>query len=659
MQSAFGRAGRRRAPSSSTRSINDENYDLRGVNYIAPDQVMPPGETPFAINARRYADNEDESAVAIRTRKGSVTLSDPVGQTEDATEEGTISGDTPLTASDYYFIPFETTSAGALTKIELHLKKTPNTRGYVIIEIFSSSLDLPLTKIAQTSIAPNMIGTSYGDVSAHFMDAPTVTDETTYWIGVRLQELSVGTYYLAQVASGNVHTSEDEGATYQAQTYGVRYKTYISTAGFIRGFEKRYPEVADNTTLFGLGSKLYRLDDSETVPVETGTDLLDGTNAIRMFTIDERTFLIDQENEIRWFDDDTILWDNVPNQPSANGVPVLGMIFENRLLTVPKGDQTRIDFTALYDFESWPVTNFFYPNQPLSPDHITSMVEFREGATIFTKEMKYTLTGSDIKTFQPTPHKGTKGAISHEAVAVGKEAIYFIADDLNVYSWNGTNDTLISRKVSSELKKVLDPKKIRLHLFNNQLRIYYNRNPDNDVNCMLLLDIVDGQWWKDTGRDVMGSMEWTHNSNELVEFSSKAGWLFYGEKGYSDLGKPISFKYWTSYKSYGSGAAKDRIKRFRPIVRPSQSSYHLNVGKDIDFQNRPRMRKWLVDSGGAKWGSFNWGDGTTYGGSKVLDDTSPMSGRGKHTQYRFEHEVLENPVFLLGYIALVKSGRPR
>jgi hypothetical protein len=652
--------------------MTDETYDLKGLNLVSPDQVMPPGETPFAINNRRYADNDNETSVAMRTRRGSITLSTPVGEALNAQNVDTVTGDIEITPGKIVAVPFTATATGVLTKLALQLKKTQNTRGYLLVEVYSDVIGLPGTSVAQSSIKPNQLTGSYADAFATVMDAPDMVNGSQYWLVLKMQDLGVGSYYLAQTATGNLHTSVDDQKTWVATTYTGRFKTYISTGGFIKGFTKRYPEDTTPLTMFSMGTKLYTMPNSPAVPTELGTDLIAvGSDKTRFVNIDERTFIVDASGT------NALLEWNGTGTPAANpavlttlGNPINAIIVENRLLTIPANDRTRIEFSALYDFVTpFPSVNFFYIGRPKSEDWITAWQPFRDGTTVFTKETKYTLTGSEISTFIPTPHEGTKGAISQEATAVGKAAIYFLADDRNVYAWNGTNDTLISRKVWPELKKILDLDKVRFEIYNNQLRIYYNRNPDSSVQYMLLYDIAEDQWYRDTGRAVMGAMEWNFDNNELVEFSSRGGWLFTGEQGYSDLGKAISFKYWTNYKTYGykrrngqtfgGASSKKRIKRFRPLVRPSDSSYYLNVGKDMDFQNRPQMRPWLVDSGGAKWGTFNWGDGTTFGGSQLIDNTSAMSGRGKHVQYRFEYEGIDTPVLLLGYIALIKIGRSR
>jgi hypothetical protein len=135
--------------------------------------------------------------------------------------------------------------------------------------------------------------------------------------------------------------------------------------------------------------------------------------------------------------------------------------------------------------------------------------------------------------------------------------------------------------------------------------------------------------------------------------------MFTGERNYSDAGKAIDYKYWTPYKKYGSGASKKRVKSFRPVVRVATANYTLSVGKDMDFDNSPDMRAFVVSGGGANWGAFVWGDGTKWGGRKLVQRKAGMSGRGNHIQYRFERSGVETPVELYGYISQLKEGKPK
>jgi hypothetical protein len=218
--------------------------------------------------------------------------------------------------------------------------------------------------------------------------------------------------------------------------------------------------------------------------------------------------------------------------------------------------------------------------------------------------------------------------------------------------------------VESELRGIDDVNAVRIHLYRNQLRVYYTKSGEGR---MLLLDIDmsnpnknDWRWFLDTGHAVCGSTDmYLDKDDPLIEFSSMVGRVYFGETGYNDLGKAIDWKFWTNYKTYGSGSSKKRIKRFRPIVRVEDADYTMSVGKDMDFANKPDMRAYVVSGGGAKFGAFKWADGTKWGKNRQVMNQSAMSGRGNFIQYRFERKGVNTPVELYGYISQYKVGAPK
>ena len=651
MRSAFSRSNGRRITATARPHV-DEAYDLSGLNQIAPDQVMPKGETPFTINSRRFAKNESETRVAIRTRRGSINYSTPVGEIVDSDTLSEATTSVQIDEEQQVAFSFEVSAEGSLTKMAINLKRGLSAGGYGIVTIHTDKNNLPGLVIATSSFKSSDVSTEGGSTEILFMDAPKLTVGATYWCTVKLQRLSTGHYELGAKTGNTTQSSSSDGATWVSSGVEVVRKLYLSEHGNIKGQTRRNPSDKRGRTMFALGSKIYAVPDNPTVPEVVYSSLHPDVQKVRFAHVDDLTFWCDSIGALQQWDGDEV--SVVPGAPV--GVSNL-IIFKNRLMVVPSDDPTAVRFTALYDWKKWPSVNFFYVPRPKSPDPITAWIEFQDNLVIFTHETKHILFGSDISTFTRKEAIGTKGAYSQEAVAVDRNKVYFMADDNMIYTYNGATDELISGKVEPELRTA-NPRSVTMHIYRNQLRVYYEVSATGERN-MLLYDIEQQQWFKDTGRNVLASLELTLNDNELIEFSSEAGWLFQGETGLSDLGKPIDFKYWTSYKIYGSGASKSRIKRFRPVVRPADSRYYLQVGRDIDFNDRPDMRDWLVDSGGAVWGSFAWGDGTKYGGKKLLDNPAAMSGRGKHIQYRFEHCGVDQPVELYGYISLVKIGRPR
>jgi len=657
MQSNFNKAQRRRTQAGSVPRV-DEVYDLRGLNLITPDQVMPLGESPYNSNCRMYARQDGETRVAIRTRKGSTRLSTPVGETLNVQNVAASTGEATFTALTWLVEPFTPSSSGALTKLEYEIKTSVAGGGSVIVEIYADSAGVPGTLLAQGSISSGLISASFQYLPAYFIDAPTLTNGTQYWHRVRVETGGASTYALNRTAATGGQSTATPGGVYTALGYTWRYKSYLSTVGEILGFTRRYPSDLANRTLFAMGTNVYSVTDLG-VPTSINADVGAVAKKVRFVQVDDKTMWVDGIKPARQWDGTT-----VSDIANVAGTPTHIIIFQNRAFFVPANDPTRINFSELYNFTSYRSVDFFYVPNPKSPDWIAGWRVFQDNLVIFTRETKHTLYGSDLSSFTRKEAIGTKGAVSDEAIAVDRNYIYFMADDKHIYRYNGIEDEILSEKVEPALQSIQDTSKVRLHLYRNQLRVYYPSGLDLQSENMLLLELSKKdsnkhlQWFQDSGRPVTGSLEWTQDNNQMIEFSSKCGALYLGENSESDLGKIISFRYWTAYKPYGSGSAKDRIKRFRPYVRPTDSAYVLMVGKDVDFADNPQLAQFPVNPGGATWGQFYWNDGTVWGdGDRLVDTKVPMSGRGKHTQFRFECDYLAAPVDLYGYMAQIKSGR--
>lgn len=638
----------------------DETYDLRGLNLTDPDQVMKKGQSPYNLNSRMYARDDDEEQVAIRTRKGSTRLTVAIGQTLDTQNVGASTGDVEFSTTRILAQPFVATASGPLTKLSLEIKKIAAATGPVIVELWSDNAGTLGSRVADSSIPANTITTSFQYLDAYFMDAPSVVATTRYWEVVYIQDNGTGSYYLNGTANSTPATvySEDEMVSFTDLGSAFRFKSYVSTAGGIKGYARRYPSDASNRTIIAHGDTLQAVDDSGNY-TSINASLSSLSTYMRMVQNDDELIYTNGIDPIRWWNGTT---DRVIN--GVTGTPTNAIIYKERLFLLT--ERTLVRFSEKNDFETYSSVNFFYVPSPLSSDPVTGWMKFQDGIHIFTHETKHVIRGYDISTFQRDEMSGTRGAVSQESMAKDKNYIYFLSDDKQIYRWNGITDQLISRSVQRELQTIQDPSKVRFHLYRNQLRVYYPKSPSSFNNQMLLLDMdmtskesPEGEWFMDTGRYVVGSLELNQDENQLVEFSSRVGQLFNGETGTSDMGKAIDWKYWTNYKAYTSGAAKDRIKRFRPILRGQDSDYTMQVGKDIDFQNNPSMKDHRVSSSGARWGAFVWGDGSRWGSTRNVDSAVAMNGRGKYTQYRFERRGVDTPVELYGYISQLKSGRPK
>jgi hypothetical protein len=651
MRSSFGKTQRKIMATSEPKI--DETYDLRGLNFIAPDQIMPKGESPWTINSRMYARDDNDTRVANRTRKGSDPLSTAVDETLDAQNVDTGTGDVEFTTTRIIAQPFSPTTDGALTRLDFEIKRAAGATGHVMIQVCEDNGGVPGQIIGETSILSSDITDTYQYVPSYLMDAPDLNNGSDYFALLFIQDNGSGSYYVRQTADAGALDldSVDGGVSWNSLGSSFRFKSYLSMAEGVKGYIRRYPSDGQKRTLFAADDSVYSAQDNGTVSVLDAT-LNPGSSYVRFAFVDDKNIWVNGINAPRWYDGSAV--SNIPNAPLAATHVI---IHQGRAFFVT--DKTLVRFSELYDFATYPSVNFFYVPDPKNSDPIVGWRSFQDNLVIWTHETKHIVFGNDISSFTRKEAIGTKGAVSDEAIAVDKNNAYFMADDGSVNAFNGISDKDISGKMEPEFSAIVDKSKVRFHLYRNQLRVYYAKAPSAYNNRMALYDIATDQWFLDTDKNIVGSLEWTQDNNELIEFSSVAAWMFKGEQGYSDAGKPIDWKYWTNYKIYGSGASKKRIKRFRPVIRTVDANYTMLVGKDMDFANRPDMREYIVSGGGAKWGAFVWGDGTKYGRNKMIDKQSAMSGRGRHIQYRFERRGVETPVELYGYIAQIKEGRPK
>jgi len=633
--------------------IDDETYDLRGLNLVAPDQIMPAGQSPFLRNCRMYARVITDSRVAILTRKGTRYLSAPVGQAQDQANTTSSTDSSTITTTSWVAQKFTAGATGVLTRVDVDIKTGSSPTGPLIVKAYSNNSGVPGTLLATSSIRNQDITSSFIFTAAYFMDCPAITSGTDYWIVLHQQDNGSGNYLVSNLTGTGLATSTTSGGTWSTASLSIRFKTYVSPSNGVKGFTRRTPSDSANRTVFAASGSLYSMEDNGTMTT-VSTALDSNSSYVRFDQADDKTFMVNGLDYPQYWDGGAGLTEILSAPEGASHLA----FHQGRLFFVH--DKVRVVFSDLYNFDSYPSVNFFYVPTPKSSDHIAALAVFQDNLVIFTHESKHTIYGSDIATFQRVESVGTKGAVSQEAVAVDRNAIYFMADDKQIYKFNGVSDTLVSEVIQPELSSIPSKSKVRLHLRDNMLRVYY-QSPGSAVNDKIAIyDITNNEWFIDDGKDVVGGLTWTQeDENPLIEFSHHTPWVFTGEAEVgSDLGKPIYFRYYENYKVYGSGASKKRVKRFRPFVRTADADFNLSVGVDFDYANSAVMSNFPVESSGAEWGSAVWGS-FVWGGLSFVDTKVGMSGRGKHLQYRYERLGVDTPVALFGRIAQVKVGRIR
>lgn len=649
----------------------DQEYSLRGLNMVTPDQLIDDsdktkGQSPYTVNSRIFLPQlTSDPRTAVQSRLGVQFYSIPVGEVLDtqltATTGATDQNISYLNRVAQQFVP---TTNGALTAVDLNLK-TLGSNDTIRVEIWLDSAGSFAALLASSSIPSSSLTTSYQYIKARFVQAPTLSTGSIYWIVVYANEPGiVSNYAISRNTTGtNVLQTSPDSQTYTLQATGsVNFKTYISTPGSVKGQTRWVNKNGLKQSIFAFGDGIYLINNESTgATTKIATGLSTNPSRVRFVPVYDKLYIVNGVDPLQ-------IWDGTIMTTVANigGLtnPSNVVIFHDRAWYYNSADPTRIYFSNLYpDLTTIPAVNFQYVPDTASPDPITGFVKFQNQLVIFTKESKYLLTGDSVSTLGLSQSPGgTKGAVSQEAISVDEKVVYFVSVDGGPYYYDGAQDHPIGDNIQPEFAQFTSLADVDAEVSNKYWRIYYKSRGDLMHRRVLIYDLRYQEWLMDTETYTRLGISQALETNQLIEASSVVGALYFGDSGFSQLGAPIGFKYWTNYKKYTSGIAKDRVKTFRAVFDSPDRTITVKIGKDSDFNNAPSTKTVTLAATGILYDSGAlYGDPTSlYGkGTRVSQPSVSLSGRAFNSQYRFEKDVLNTPVRLYGFEAVISSGRPR
>lgn len=649
----------------------DVMYNLRGLNMVVPDQILDDssrtaGQSPYAINSRMYA-QDIEPRTAIQSRKGASFYTVPIGEALDV-QNTTTTGQSNQEVSHLKREAqrFTPSVSKRLTKIDLLLKNN-DSNDVIMVAVYTDASGNLGTQIALSSIQRQNVQDTYTYTTVRFPQAPLVSSSSNYWIVVYGQDESVAnTYHLSRTTTGsNLMVSIDGGVTYTATTGSINYKIYQSDDAPVL-WQYRYVK-SDGTkqTLFAVGGAspaIYRVTNESTgATTSVVTGLSTSATRYRQAVVAGVLYIVNGYDPVIKWDGTTVT--RLTHDSTIFPVPDNIILHRNRVFYYARNNPRSYFSELAPDYDTVNPENFFYVPDPTTPDPITGWIVFQDQLIIFKKESKWQLVGNDLASFVLNQAPGGfKGAVSQEAITGGESRIYFWNGDDGPNYYDGARDVAIGDNIQPEIKQITDPELIDTTLTDREWRIYYKRTGDDHHQRMFLFDIRYREWFLDTDTFTRLPVVRTLEANELVEASSVVGALYLGEVDYAQLGAPIDWKYWTNYKKYASGIAKDRVRTFRAIFEAPDKTNTVQVGKDADFDNDATMKNVLLQTSGIVYdGGETYNSPTAiYGlGTRVADPRVALSGRAKNTQYRFQKYGAYTPVRLYGYEAIIKSGRPR
>lgn len=650
-------------PTSSKGLFENNLFQFKGLNLVDPDELSDNFESPYAVNFRVFAPKDATKRVAISKRNGYAKYSIPVGETVDTVQTSvTGAADKTITTSTWLAMPFTVSSASRLSKVETKVKNNNSGTGPLIVSIYTNVSSAPGVLLATSSIPASTLTSSYVYDEARFINAPLLSTSTTYWIVAYIQSDGTNDYkWSGTTTVSTALSSSNAGGTWSATAYGLNFKTYLSTDGYVKGLHRFYSSAAAAIQLFAFGTVLYSVNDSTGAITSVKTGLNTNATYYDFATVNNKEYYANGVDAPRVYDGAT--------DAAVGGSPAISDNVElhaNRLFYKSVADPNKIIFSDAGTYETFGATSFLYVPSPNTADPLLKIISYQNNLICFTRNRKYVLYGTDLTSFLLRESPAKKGASSATAIASDGNFVYFLSDD-GVYKYNGGTDILISKKVEPLLANMASKTDVKMAIFDNKIWLYYRPSGQSSKLDVLVYDTVYGTWLHDTNVNIEDATNWTSQTDtrRFITGSSIMGQLYYGETGTSDLGKGIAFEYRTKYFSFGHPAAKHRLKRLYPHLRGQSGNYTLTLQIDADEQNSPLSSVLSLSSNiytygqtGLKWGTVaNGGSGATYGAGVLALPRLPVGGSARKHQVRLLQAGVNNPVDFLGLSMYIMQQR--
>lgn len=607
-----------------------------GIDTLTANEALPAGVSPFLRN-KRYKSRE-----TIITRKGPGYYSDAIDQALNDVETGATTGNRTVSTSLRQATKFTSTLAQCLVRVDLYLKSTlPAGTGPVIVEIYTDNSGQPGTKIASSSIASGAITSSYAYLPARFINAPLLSAATNYWIVAYVQAGGTNSYLWGSAAGSDSATGN--GSTYTAAAYSLNFKTYLAPNNPILGGIRWYKSDGTKKTVIANKKGVYTVNDV------TGavTQIYAGNNSATQYVFepaDDKLFFVNGYDAPQYYDGTTVA--------AAGGSPPISIyvkLHKNRLFYLSAADKGRVVFTEAGDFTTILSVNFLYVPTPKTPDPVQLMLSLQDNLIFRTRGTRWVLYGSDLASFVLRRSTGLAGVVAPFASVAHDNFEYSVADN-SIYSFNGATDMIIGESVQPDFDAIVNKEKMAAVISGNLLRIFYPLAGQTQNTQAFVYDMkfniyfIDDNAYFSCGFVMRGNGD----AETLILGSSMVGCVYYADTAYSDLGAPITDRYWTKYDSFGTPEQQKIMRRFFPKFIGQQSSYTCDIYVDFDFRNAPSLVSSVnMQASGPVWGTMVWG-AFTWGKTGNIEPELEVEGEFKSRQYRFEHTGVDQPVELYG-----------
>ncbi|NDB61310.1 hypothetical protein EB001_23165, partial [bacterium] len=406
------------------------------------------------------------------TRKGFDFHSAAVGETQDAAITATTGASTVgINNSTRIAQKFTSTANGRLSKVDINIKNDTGASGTVMAEIWSATGELPSALLATSSISSSTPTASLAYKTFYFVEAPTLSASTDYFLVVYVQNDGAGSFYLSTTTSATTALkSTNLGITYASTTYAINFKEYYATSGAIKGLFRAYKSDGTKVTLFVHGTTLYSVNNSTGALTAIYASLNASATKYRFVIVNDVVYYVNGYDGLRKWDFTT----ESAVSTSTTGFSNFSHILTHKgfLWLVPNLDPNRIIFSNFGVYETFISTDFIEVPAPKTGDNTTSLISLSGYLFITTQNNRYILSGSDRTDFVLNASSDHHGTFTQETSTLDKNYMYYLSND-GVYRSNGSQAELLSDNIYQEIIDLQNKSDCMLEVNGGRLYLWY------------------------------------------------------------------------------------------------------------------------------------------------------------------------------------------
>lgn len=287
---------------------------------------------------------------------------------------------------------------------------------------------------------------------------------------------------------------------------------------------------------------------------------------------------------------------------------------QNRIYLSGFKDDPNIVHFSLIDgtaprVDQFNVTNRFYSpdNAPedTSCDPITALASLNDNVVVFRRESLsvFTLAGGfDFGSPQQLSPEGNRfGVLNQEAVAYGRNLIYFFNPTEGVMRFAGSLSKVESLKVDNILAAIPDENRANVFLeyFDFKVRLYFSLEPGTPNNRSLVMYTSFAKpspWFMDINTPVNSTVG-VGAEDKLYALHSQYPSVYEvdAKNQLTDFGSIIEAEYHTAYISSHDPFGWEMPRRvFAMVMANSTNSYYLGI--DYDHRDKPSVWRKFVSA---------------------------------------------------------------